>query len=94
MGLSGVKTSCQAVTCWLHMLLWDINNVAVKFFGKFYNFNCVLCSFCLINCFTTYRAAQLQFQPYASEFCKKSEDIKVLKLCFRKGITAAFFGPS
>ena len=59
--------------------LWTVNNVAVKFFGKFYNFNCVLCSFCLTNCFATCRAAQVGSQSYASEFCKRSENFKGLK---------------
>ena len=80
MGLSGVKTCLPSSDMFVTHALWTVNNVAVKFFGKLYNFNCLPCSFSLTDYFAACRAAQVTSQPYACEFCKRSEDFKGLKI--------------
>ena len=65
--------------------LWNVNNVAVKFFGKIYTiaFVCYTASTIPIY-FITCMAVQTHFQPSACEFCKRSEDFKGLKFLLLK----------
>ena len=78
---------CHMMTC-----THNVNNELSSSLKEIlYNFKCVLCSLYQFNCFKTFWVIQAESQPYACEFCIRSNDLKGLKISpFKIGILTAF----